>query len=377
MTQPTPIARLVRHPFANSESLESSALIVGAVAFVITTIVALLVFWGAALPIAGPGSVAQFVAIASGVAALIVFVGVRAYLSTEAKSGRDTPQGLRVEGARLHWFDIAALALAHAIIALLGWLAMGDILERSFTDAMVYWFPASLLAGTAVALTSYVVVLSAARLTPMLLSVILAAFLVVGVFASMLSASDPHWWKLNLSTLGISDDISALAFNLTLIIAGVIVTTVAHYATSAIPVTTPSEARGRARVRVGLVAMGILLACVGIFPVDRFLTLHNISASGMAVIFVVLTLGMRRLVPRMPRVFVLMGYVFVGVIALIAVFFITGYYNLTAVELVAFLLIFSWLILFIRNTASMSGGGDRGEAAGAATLELPDTAPAA
>jgi len=34
---------------------------------------------------------------------------------------------------------------------------------------------------------------------------------------------------------------------------------------------------------------------------------------------------------------------------LLGVFFATGYYNLTAVELVAGVLIFSWIILFLRN----------------------------
>jgi hypothetical protein len=358
MSRSAPIARLVRHPFADAESLESSALIVGTLAFVVTTVVALLVFWGGDLPISGPGSIGQFCALASALAAIVVFISARVYLGTHAGSRASLPQGLQVEGARLHWFDIAALALAHAVIALLGWLAIGDVVENSFTDAVVYWVPAAILSGVAVAVTAYVVLLSAARLTPMLLSLVLAVFLVAGVFASMLSASDSHWWQKNLSTLGISDDISSLAFNLTLVIAGVIVTTVAHYATAAIPITTPAEMHGRAAVRSGLVAIGVLLACVGIFPLDRSLAIHNASASGMAVIFVVLVIGLRGFVPGTPRVFLLLGYVFVGVIVVLAVFFVTGYYNLTAVELIAFLLIFSWLILFIRNTGSLSTDDD-------------------
>ena len=69
-----------------------------------------------------------------------------------------------------------------------------------------------------------------------------------------------------------SDDISApQRFNLTLIIAGVMVTTIAHYATAFLPHSTPAEKRGRSLVRFGLVLLGILLACVGIFPVDEFL----------------------------------------------------------------------------------------------------------
>jgi hypothetical membrane protein len=206
-----------------------------------------------------------------------------------------------------------------------------------------------------VAVSSYAVFLTAIKLTPMLLSIVLVVFLVVGTFASMLSATDPLWWQKNLSTLGISDDISALAFNLTLIIGGVIVTVIASYATANIPVQGEREERGRRFVRGALALMGILLACVGIFPVDRFMTAHNVSASGMAVIFVVLALGLGRYVPSMPRVFVLLGYLFVGVIVVLAVLFANGYYNLTAVELIAFLMIFSWLIVFLRNAGAAQG----------------------
>ena len=132
-----------------------------------------------------------------------------------------------------------------------------------------------------------------------------------------------------------SDEASALAFNLTLIIAGAMVTIIARYATASLPTTTREELRGRNLLRLGLILIGIFLACVGIFPVDEFFVVHNTVATGMAVIFAVIVIGLRWLVPAMPRVFVLLGYVFVGVIVLLGVFFAIGYYNLTAVELVA------------------------------------------
>ena len=65
--------------------------------------------------------------------------------------------------------------------------------------------------------------------------------------------------------------------------------------------------------------IGIFLACVGIFPVDEFFLVHNTVATGMAVIFAVIVVGLRWLVPAMPRVFILLGYVFVGVIALLGI----------------------------------------------------------
>ena len=47
--------------------------------------------------------------------------------------------------------------------------------------------------------------------------------------------------------------------------------------------------------------------------------------------------------------FIWLGYVFVAVIGILVVFFVTGYYNLTAVELILAVLVFSWLIVFMRN----------------------------
>jgi hypothetical membrane protein len=248
-----------------------------------------------------------------------------------------------------------------------------DVLERSFQGAVVYPLPASMLAGVALALTAYACFLSAVRMTPMLLSLVLAVFLLVGALAAMLSSSDPLWWQENLSALGITNDISSLAFNLTLIIAGLIVTIVARYATASLPAGTPKEARGRRLVRYGLVLIGVFLACVGIFPVDQFFAVHNTVATGMAVAYAVLVIGLPWFVPSMPRVFVILGYVYVGVIVLLAIFFATGYYNLTAVELVAGVLIFSWIIVFLRNT----GTAGRTDAAGRADAAEPALAPEA
>ncbi|MBM7502674.1 DUF998 domain-containing protein [Agromyces aurantiacus] len=361
MSQPTSIIGVLREPTRTIESTEASALIVGAAAFVVATPIGLLMFWGRELPISGPGSLGAAIAIGAAIVAILAFVSGRLVLrrrfgrppadpAVEEAAAREAVGPRGVEPPRLHWFDVVALSVAHAVIALLGWVALADVLEQGFIGAPVYPIPGALLFGVALALTAYVCFLSAVRMTPMLLSIVLAVFLVVGVITAMLSSSDPQWWQKNLSALGMTDDLSALAFNLTLIIAGAIVTIVARYATAGLSTATERDRRGRDVVRYGLVAIGILLACVGVFPVDEFFALHNTVATGMAVVYAVIVIGLPRFLPSMPRVFVILGWVYVGVIALLGVFFAVGYYNLTAVELVAGLLIFSWIILFLRNT---------------------------
>ena len=145
------------------------------------------------------------------------------------------------------------------------------MLEQSFVGAVVFPLAGAILAGVAFAVTAYVTFLSSVHLTPMLLSLVLATFLVVGALAAMLSASDPQWWKMNLSALGMSDEASALAFNITLIVAGAMVTIIARYATASLPTTTRQELRGRNLLRVGLILIGIFLACVGDLPGRRVL----------------------------------------------------------------------------------------------------------
>ncbi|GAA1058145.1 ABC transporter permease [Agromyces luteolus] len=365
MSQPSSIVGILREPTRTTESTESSALIVGAIAFVVAAPLGLLLFWGRDLAISGPDSLGMFIALGSALVALLAFVAGRLLLRRRFGPAPDDPDvedaaatrsatGPRgAEAPRLHWFDVVALSVAHGVIAMLGWVALADVLDESFVDAPVYALPAALLFGVALALTAYVCFLSAVRMTPMLLSIVLAVFLVFGVLTAMLSSTDPHWWQMNLSALGMTDDVSALAFNLTLVVAGAIVTIVARYATAGLPVTTEKDRRGRDFVRYGLVLIGILLACVGIFPVDEFFLLHNTVASGMAVVYAVIVIGLPRFLPSMPRVFVILGWVYVGVIVVLGVFFATGYYNLTAVELVAGLLIFSWIILFLRNSGSV------------------------
>lgn len=326
---------------ASERSLESLAIGIGAIAFVISALVALIVFRVEPAPISGPGSIGQFSAISSAVAAIVAFVAGRYIVHSREAGGRLHP---------LDYVDMAALALAHGVIALLGWTLLAVILERAFIGAEVFSLPLLMLAGAAAAVTAYVAFYSATHMDLQVLALVLATFLTLGVLASMLTASDPQWWKENLSALGMTNDLSALAFNLTLIVAGIIVTTLARYATGGIPSSHP---KGVSRVRVSLIVVGIFLGLVGVFPVDEFFYIHTGVASGMAVAFGVLVVGLHRWIPGFPRAFVLLGWLFLGVILVLGVFFAVGYYTLTAVELVSGILVFTWIILFIRNAAAL------------------------
>lgn len=317
--------------------LESLSLALGAGAFVVIAIVAVIAFRFQPAPIAGPGSVGQFAAVCSGVVAVIAFVIGDLFV----RKGRRSALAI---------VDLAALSFAHAVIAILTWTLMSVILEDAFFSAEVFGIPVIVLSGAVAAVTAYVAFLSATHMDLTLLAILLATFLIEGMLASMLTASDPLWWHEHLSSLGATQDISSLTFNLTLIVAGIIVTTLARSATAGVPTSHPS---GIARVRLCLILIGVFLALVGVFQVDDFFWIHTGVASGMAIVFGVLVIRLPVWIPETPRFFVLLGWVFFGVVLLLGVFYGIGYYTLTAVELVGGTLVFTWIILFLRNAAAL------------------------
>ncbi|MEU1971358.1 hypothetical protein ABZ477_06870 [Microbacterium sp. NPDC019599] len=323
---------------ASSErTLESIALAVGVGAFILVAVIAVIAFRFQSAPIAGPDSVGQFSAVTSAIVAIVAFAGGR-MLSGSVRPGI------------LDIVDLVALSFAHAVIALLSWTLVSVIFEQAFIGAEVFAIPVILLSGAVAAVTGYVAFYSGTHIDLQLLAVILATFLVEGIVASMLTASDPLWWQKHLSSLGVTEDFSSLAFNLTLIVAGILVTTLARAATRGIPTSHPN---GIARVRLCLILVGVFLAFVGVFPVDDWFWIHTAFASGMAVVYAVLVIRLPVWIPGMSRFFVYLGWVFLAVVVGLGVFYAIGYYTLTAVELVAGTLVFTWIILFIRSAAAL------------------------
>lgn len=360
-------APLVARIGASATTTESRALVVAVAALVLGFLVGTLFVGGRSMPISGPDSLGTHVAFISAVFAAIVFA-VGYLLPSPGASQRQRPE-------RSTWrlvLNIVALALAHAAIALLLMVGLSLVLAQAFIGAEVFAFSSALIIGIGAALVSYTSYLSASGMTTSRIATVLAVFLVLGVITSMLSTTDPLWWQKNISALGIGNNLSSATFNLTLLVAGAIITAIASYLAAELATghlaSAPREAddrREHTRIEVlrwSLVVMGVFLACVGIFPVDWVVWVHNTFATGLLVIFGGLVIAIRWIVPRLPIVFVLVGYGFLVVVVGAATMFFLGIYNLTAVEIIGFALIFTWLILLIRNISAGSHDAAHAEA---------------
>lgn len=240
-----------------------------------------------------------------------------------------------------------SVVIAHGSLAAIATVAAVAVLARSFIDVELNAFWSTVLLGVAAGLAGWLSYLSASRMTTQRLTTLLVTFIAIGTIAAMLTTSDPHWWEYHFSQLGTFGDLSSFLFNGTLIAGGLLVTTFTLYVDNDLRALGESP-RGIRVVTVALGVMGVMLALVGVFPVNVNMLLHNLSASGMALMFLLLLVGGPWIVRRMPRAYFLASWAFLAALVVSTVLFAVGYFGLTAFEIVVFALIFGWLSVFIR-----------------------------
>jgi hypothetical protein len=100
-----------------------------------------------------------------------------------------------------------------------------------------------------------------------------------------------------------------------------------------------------------IIAIGVGLMGVGLVPIDGATDLHNAAAASAAAAFAVLCLGAQLWARRLPRALIAASYasIAIEVIAMIGYDGI-GLFNLTVFEVVAFTLVFAWLIALVAMT---------------------------
>ncbi len=245
-----------------------------------------------------------------------------------------------------------SVVIAHTALAFLATYALYRVLALGFIGLPIIPFWAVVLMAVTLGITTYIVYLSSSRMTTQRMSSLLMAFIVLGTLTAMVTSPDPEWWKVHFSELGTFDDLSSWVFNGTLIAGGLLVTTFAVYIandltalTEAGTLTNPGAAR---TVPTLFVVMGIMLAFVGIVPVDVNLLIHNVSASGMALMFLALLIAGPRLLRGMPRTYFVASWAFLAATVASVLLFVVGYFSLTAFEIIVFALIFGWIAVFIR-----------------------------
>ena len=349
--------------------LEDLSLLLGGLGFVVGGVVALLVLTPPA-PLFGKGSVGETAALLGGAVSGLAFLFV-----ARGVGSRDDSWQHRMSRFR-RVVDLIGLTLVHAAISMLATAAVFAVFADAFRDLDMDRWAGSFLVAGACAVGAYVAASSAASLTTQSLSVLVAAFLVVGAFTSALTSSDPQWWQAHFSALGAASDASGITFNFTLILTGVVLTTLADFLTHDLSLWATHTGEPNWKVvfvRVGFIVLGIMLAMVGVIPVNRSLFWHNMVTYVAVGAFVVMLVAVPFLFRRLSGGFVGVTIVVAAMMALGGWLNLgVGYLNITAFEIAAVGTVFIWLILFIRSVSAAVD--DIPAVADAPTL--PEVAPA-
>jgi hypothetical protein len=248
--------------------------------------------------------------------------------------------------------NTVSVALVHGVLSALAALGVFLVLSRGFLGLDVEPFWSVTLLAVVLGLTAYMVYLSISRMTTQRMSSLLMAFVTIGTLTAMVTTPDPLWWEVHFSQLGTFWDLSSLIFNGTLVVGGLLVTTFAVYLANDLHTLVDHGAlRSTAAARVVpllFVIMGSMLAGVGLVPVNVSLLIHNLCASGMGVMFLVLLVTGRWILNGMPRTYFISSWAFLAALVASTVLFAVRFFGLTALEIIVFALIFGWIAVFIR-----------------------------
>ncbi len=178
--------------------------------------------------------------------------------------------------------------------------------------------------------------------------------LVSGLLLSIATTSDPLWWQLHFSQLGIFGDLSSACFNTTLKVSGMIVVVFAFR------VRRDVRRVGRGPVRRGaatvaficLNVVGVNLALVGCIPLNTDKDLHDKVAGSMVLGFLALLLSAPFLFHRLgKRMAIGTGIATVWLIVSITLF-VSATINLALFETISCAAMFAWSGMFTQILAS-------------------------
>lgn len=252
----------------------------------------------------------------------------------------------------IYWRHLPTILISFVIMlgaVMLGFFWMLSIL---FKGASFDIYTATFIFFLFSAIINYIMIFFALATSPSLITTLLIAVILGGVILSMISNEELQWWQVNLSFLGTSDARGSWQFNMTLMISALLMVALIDFLFVILQHTIP-KSRRLIVLRVLLTLTAIDLGAVGFFPnngTGRLHELHNTAANYLVYLITILILGIRWLLPRITKEFIGVSYG-IGFILIVCNFLFrnVGYLSLTAFELIAFFLAFTWIFLLLQN----------------------------
>lgn len=305
------------------------------------------------IPIIGWPSIGSATLINSGI---ITFIGfILGYL--RGQKSLQPHERLQLKKSKLI-FDCLTLATAYTIISIVLTAVAVYGISEAFKGVLLPTLSSAVAVGVLAALAAYSILSISVKIKSNDIVNALTLFIVGGVFISMATSQNPYWWQVNFSSLGTTGSASALAFNITLILSGLLLLCLTDYLLNNLEIIMQGNKSGAKfrtnAIRYLFIFISLCLMGVGLFPWNIHPFLHNFSAYSLVLGFGVLIISLKWLIPTLSKSFFANSY---AILVTLLISFLLwqpfGYFNQTAFELIAFSLTFVWLILFLRTVGNM------------------------
>lgn len=250
-----------------------------------------------------------------------------------------------------------SLAVAHAAIGFLAVVALAQYAGHSLSGLAITAFITAGVSALAILIAVYVTYIQAVNMSASRLAGVLALFMTSGALTSITTTTNHDWWRNHFSALGMGDTLSSHTFNLTMIIAGLIVISLSHYIIQELRTIRkyfPQLTTRKTDILRGMyLYIGGMMIGVGVFPYDKFRQLHDFCGHSLSAVFLAMIVLLPWLIPGFSAWFIGVSYLLVGVVAYAYWTFLHGPVSLLIVETIGMLIFFFWLTLFIRHMTAL------------------------
>ncbi len=252
----------------------------------------------------------------------------------------------------IRWRNVPTIILSYIVTLILAILSFFWVLGVIFEGASFDLYTATAIFVIFTAVINYFMIYAALSFTSPMIVKLLIFVIIGGVFFAMLTNSESQWWQYNFSFLGTNEAIDSWQFNLTIMLSALLMVALIDYLFVNLKKNNYSGTKLQV-LRILLTLVAVALGGVGFFPNNgkgQLHILHNQAANLLVLLIVILIIGIKWLLPKVTREFLMISYGIAG--ALIVVNFLfqqIGYLSLTVFELIAFGLAFSWILLLLQH----------------------------
>lgn len=247
-----------------------------------------------------------------------------------------------------------ALAVIYAGMITIMSAVLGYLIVQAYPGAHVIRAAAALGGGAAAALAAYTGIRSAYESKIMNIVQNLSVFMFGGLLLSAVAETDPNWYTVSFSYLGMTPTVAAKIFNFTMIFTGLGTLVLSKYFFNFLDEKVPNQdgyRKHRKFLQVVFWTMGVGIAMVGFIPYAPGIQgmIHTAGAMMAGFFFFLMAAGAKKLIPGLQQTSYLISYSIAAIVAGFAVVYAMGNNTLATVEIVTFIAVFVWIFIAIKS----------------------------